>query len=112
MKTIFEKIIERQIPATIEYEDDYVIVIHDIAPKAKVHLLIIPKKVIPSIAHLQHEEMIYLEHVMQATLKMAEKFGLNQSGYRLLTNHGKDAGQEILHLHFHLLGGNTLASLG
>ncbi|NGX29015.1 MAG: Purine nucleoside phosphoramidase [Candidatus Anoxychlamydiales bacterium] len=106
MATIFEKIILREIPATIVYEDDKVIAIKDLYPKAPVHLLIISKKVIPSFQEMKKEDFSILSHIALIAQKLAKEFKVD-NGYRLVTNVGKSAGQSIFHLHFHLLGGNN-----
>lgn len=107
MATIFEKIIKREIPATIVYEDEKVIAIKDIAPKAPVHLLIISKKVIPSFQEMKIDDFPILEHIAKITQKLAKEFNI-EKGYRLVANVGKSSGQTIFHLHFHLLGGREL----
>jgi|SRR6185295_14227018 len=105
-KTIFQKIIDREIPATIEYEDEEVIVIEDIAPKAPVHLLIIPKKFIASVIDLEESDGNLMGKLILTARKVAAQRGL--SGYKLLFNVGKDGGQIVPHLHLHLLGGGRV----
>jgi histidine triad (HIT) family protein len=113
MKTLFQKIIEGEIPAEKVYEDEKVIAIKDIAPKAPVHILIIPKKVIPDIQSMQPEDFSLLGDVARVAQKIAQELGLvAKGGYRLLTNNGTAAGQTIFHLHFHLLGGRELGEMG
>lgn len=113
MKTIFQKIIDGELPATKVYEDTSVIAIKDIAPKAPVHLLIIPKKVIPDLQSLKPEDYSLLGKVAEVAQKLALEFDLlEQGGYRLLTNNGEGAGQTVFHLHFHLLGGRPLGEMG
>lgn len=112
MKTIFERIIAGEIKAEQVFENEHVIVIKDIAPKAPLHLLIITKKVIPTLQAMQEEEMPLLAEVVKAAQKMAQQFGVEKSGYRLLVNNGPHAGQEIYHLHFHLLAGGPLGDMG
>ncbi len=107
MVTIFEKIINREIPATILYEDDLVIAIKDKFPKAPIHLLIISKKVIPSFQQIEKEDLPIIAKMIEVTQKLAKEFKIEKS-YRLITNIGKSSGQSIFHLHFHLLGGMTL----
>ncbi len=104
MKTIFERIIEGQIPSRRVYENEHLIAIHDIAPKAPVHVLIITKRVIPDLQSLKPDELFLLEEIVKAAQIIAVQEGIDQTGYRLLTNNGPDAGQMIFHLHFHLLG--------
>ncbi len=111
-KSIFEKIIDGEIASEKVYETDRVLAIKDIAPKAPVHILIIPKKAIPSLQEMKEEEMGYLIDVAKAAQEIARKFHLVESGYRLLVNQGADAGQTIFHIHFHLLGGAPLGDMG
>jgi histidine triad (HIT) family protein len=112
MKTIFERIIEGSIPSTKVFENERLIAIKDIAPQAPIHLLIIPKKVIPNLQSVtEADEHLFFE-VIQVAQKLAVQFGIDESGYRLLVNNGDDAGQTIDHLHFHLLGGAPLAHMG
>ena len=112
MKTLFEKIIDRELPADIIYENEKVIVIKDKFPKAPVHLLIITKKVIPSFQEISASDLPLIGECMEVARKMANQFNLVSNGYRLLVNNGTDAGQTIFHLHFHLLGGHTLGEMG
>lgn len=112
MKTIFEKIIDGEIPAEKIYEDDQIIVIKDIHPKAPIHLLIITKKVIPNIQSIPKEDLPLLAAIFEVGQKMAKQFGLEESGYRILVNNGGYAGQIVPHLHFHLLGGKVLGDIG
>lgn len=112
MKTLFEQIIERDLPATIEYEDEDFIVIQDKYPKAPVHLLLITKKVIPDLQSLAPEDARLIGKLAQLAQKMAKQFGVEKEGYRLVVNNGPNAGQMIFHLHFHLLGGKTLGGIG
>jgi histidine triad (HIT) family protein len=110
-RTIFEKIIHGEIPAEKVYEDDAIIAIKDLYPKAPVHLLIIPKKVIPDIQSMRPEDFPLIPQVIAVAQTLATRFGIAK-GYRLLTNNGSDAGQTIFHLHFHLLGGHQLGPMG
>ena len=111
MTTLFEKIINRELDSTIHYEDEEVICIEDKFPQAPVHLLIITKKRIPSIHEMQREDRHLLAKIFTVIQEMAKKFGV-ESSYRVVTNHGIDAGQTVFHLHFHLLGGKTLGAKG
>jgi len=110
-KTLFQKIIDRDIAATIEFEDDKVIVIRDIHPSAPLHLLVIPKKPIPSVNDLQEQDAPLVGHVYLVARDMAQKFGVDKSGYRVVTNVNADGGQTIFHLHFHVLGGEPLGRM-
>lgn len=108
MTTIFTKIINKEIPAHIVYEDDLALAFHDIAPKAKVHVLIIPKKPLERVSDATEVDQALLGHLLLVCNRVAEKLNVSASGYRLITNNGKDAGQEVDHLHIHLLAGETL----
>jgi len=107
--TLFEKIIARQIPSEILYEDEVVIAIRDIAPKAPVHVLVIPKKSIPNIAAATAEDEKALGHLLLKSAEVAGRLGLGKSGFRLVINNGPDAGESVPHLHCHILGGRSLA---
>jgi len=102
MSSIFTKIIEREIPADIEYEDEDVIVIHDIAPQAKHHLLIIPKKEIATLDDIDETNEYILRHMFEVARTITRKKGISQ-GYKAQFNVGKDGGQEVMHLHLHIL---------
>lgn len=101
-KTLFERIIAREIPARIEHEDEHCIVIHDIQPQAPVHLLIIPKKAIPRVAEAQAEDAGTLGHLLLAAQTVARKLQLS-NGFRLVVNNGPDACESVPHLHVHML---------
>ena len=107
--TIFEKIIRREIPAKIVLEDDDLVAFHDVDPKAPVHVLIVPKRVITRIGEAEAGHAELLGKLLLASQKVAEQLGVLQSGYRLVINHGPDAGESVPHLHVHLLGGRPLA---
>jgi histidine triad (HIT) family protein len=107
--TLFEKIIAREIPAEIVYEDDQVLALRDIKPHAPVHVLIVPKKPIPRIAEAKAEDEKLLGHLMLKAAEIAATLGLNSTGYRLVINNGPDAGESVPHLHCHILGGRALA---
>ena len=106
-QTLFEKIINKEIPADILYEDDISIVIKDISPQAPTHLLIIPKKVIPKLSDATQEDQEILGHLMLVAGKIAEDLGLDET-FRLVVNNGAKAGQSVFHLHLHLLSGRSL----
>src|SRR5436309_11236041 len=108
-KTLFEKIIAREIPADIVYEDDLVLAFRDIKPHAPVHVLIIPKKVIPRLAEASPEDHKVLGHLLLKAAELAAKLGVTQTGYRLVINNGPNAGESVPHLHCHILGGRTLS---
>jgi histidine triad (HIT) family protein len=107
--TLFEKIIARQIPADIVYEDDLVMAIRDIAPKAPTHVLIFPKKPVVRIGDARPEDHQMLGHLLLKAAEVATKLGLEKTGYRLVINNGPDAGESVPHLHCHILGGRALA---
>jgi len=101
---IFLKIIEKKIPARIAYEDERCLAFHDVNPQAPVHVLIIPRKVIPTHADLREEDRELLGHMHLVAARLAEQLGLGD-GYRLVLNCKERAGQTVPHLHLHLLGG-------
>jgi histidine triad (HIT) family protein len=105
---IFLKIIEKQIPAKIVHEDDRCLAFHDVGPKAPVHVLIIPRKVIRTHADITEEDAMLLGHMHIVAAKVAEQLGL-QDGYRLVINCKERAGQSVPHLHMHLLGGRDMS---
>ena len=106
-KTIFQKIIDREIPAEIVYEDDLCMAFKDINPAAPTHLIVIPKREIPTVNDVGEADEQVVGHLFAAMAKIAAQLGLD-GGYRVVTNCGRDAGQEVMHLHFHLLGGRPL----
>jgi histidine triad (HIT) family protein len=108
-KTLFEKIIAREIPAAIVYEDDTVLAIRDINPQAPVHVLIVPKKLIPRIAEAQADDQNLLGQLLLKAAEVADKVGLKKGGYRLVINNGTDGGETVPHLHVHILGGRHMA---
>ena len=105
--TLFEKIINREIPSDILYEDDLSFVIKDINPQAPTHLLIIPKKVIPKLSDASEDDQMTLGHLMLVAGKIADQLGLDET-FRLVVNNGAKAGQSVFHLHLHLLSGRLL----
>lgn len=107
-KTLFERIIAREIPARIEYEDDRCIVIHDIEPQAPVHMLIIPKKPIARLAAARPEDESLLGHLLVVAGEVAGKMKLER-GFRIVVNSGPDACESVPHLHLHLLGKRQLS---
>jgi histidine triad (HIT) family protein len=108
-ETVFSKIIARQLPADIVYEDEQVLAFRDIQPRAPVHVLVIPKKPIPSVAQIDDEDGPLLGHLWLVLRRVAQEQGLADGGYRVVVNCGDDGGQEVPHLHFHLLGGRRLS---
>jgi len=106
-KTLFEKIIAREIPANIAHEDDRCIAIHDIQPQAPVHVLVIPKKPIARVAEATAEDEALLGHLLLTARSMAKQLNL-AAGFRIVINNGPHGGESVPHLHVHLLGGRQL----
>ena len=106
--TLFEKIIAREIPSEIIYEDDLVLAFNDINPKAPTHVLIIPKKPIPRIAEAEPEDHQVLGHLLLKAREIAGELELHENGFRLVINNGSDAGETVPHLHLHILGGRKM----
>lgn len=105
--TIFKKIIDREIPADIVYEDEHCLAFKDISPQAPIHVLVIPKKEIKSIADLGDDDFELAGHLIRTIRNLANQLGL-ENGYRVVANTGDEGGQSVDHLHFHLLGGRPL----
>lgn len=106
-KTIFKKIIDKEIPADIVHEDEHCLAFRDISPQAPTHILVIPKKEIESLAQAEDEDSALLGHLLITARKVAEQQGLT-NGYRTVLNCGADGGQSVDHLHVHVLGGRAL----
>jgi histidine triad (HIT) family protein len=106
--TLFEKIARREIPAEILHEDDDFMVLKDINPQAPVHVLIVPKKPIARVGEAQPEDAALLGKMLASTGMIAKKLGVYDTGYRLVINHGPDAGETVPHMHIHLLGKRPL----
>lgn len=106
--TIFTKIINKQIPAKIAHEDELSLAFYDIKPQAPIHILVIPKKPIPSLEDITAEDQSLIGHLYLVLQKVAREVGIAESGYRVVINCGRDGGQEVPHLHLHLLGGRQL----
>jgi histidine triad (HIT) family protein len=107
--TIFKKIINREIPAEIVYEDSEILAFKDISPQAPVHILIIPKQEIISIQHAEACDALLIGKMMIVASKIATEMGFAQDGYRVVTNIGQHGGQSVYHLHLHLLAGRQLS---
>ena len=105
--TIFGKIIRKEIPADIVYEDDLALAFKDVAPQAPVHILVIPKKPIPKLADASPEDQALMGQLLLTAKKVAEEAGLT-NGYRTVINTGSDGGQTVYHLHIHILGGRQM----
>jgi histidine triad (HIT) family protein len=108
-KTLFAKIIAREIPAAIVYEDDLVLAFRDIHPQAPTHILIVPKKLIPRIAEATADDQPLLGQLLMKAAEVADQVGLTPGGYRLVINNGADGGETVPHLHVHILGGRHMA---
>lgn len=107
MSTVFAKIIRGELPSKKVFENERILAIEDIAPVAPVHILIMPKKEIANLQSAQPEDMPVIMEILQVARALAEEYNI-EDGYRLITNNGKDGGQIIFHLHFHLIGGRKL----
>lgn len=107
--TLFSKIINREIPAQIVYEDELALAFRDISPKAPTHILVIPKKEIASTDAIEKTDENLIGHLVWVAAEVARKEGIAKSGYRLIINSGADAGQEVPHIHIHLIGGRKLS---
>lgn len=107
-QTLFEKIIARDIPADIIYEDEFALAFRDINPQAPVHFLMIPKKPIPRIAEAETGDHNLLGHLLLKAAAVAKAEGLSENGYRVVINNGRDGGESVPHLHVHILGGRPL----
>ncbi len=107
--TLFEKIVARQIPAKIISEDDDLIVFHDINPQAPVHVLLVPKKLIPRLSEATAEDAAILGKLLLKAQETAEALGISRTGFRIVINSGSHGGETVPHLHVHLLGGRPLS---
>lgn len=107
-KTLFEKIIAGEIPGEFEHEDERCVVLRDINPQAPVHLLVVPRKVIPRVAEAAGDDEELLGHLLLVAREMAREMELD-GGFRIVVNNGPDGGESVPHLHVHLLGGRPLA---
>ena len=110
MDCIFCQIAAGKIPSEILYQDEKVVAFRDVNPQAPIHLLIIPKKHIASLAHLTEAESPLMGHIVSVANQLAKREGISEKGYRLVVNCGKEGGQAVPHLHLHLLGGRGLSS--
>jgi histidine triad (HIT) family protein len=109
MNCIFCQIVAGKVPSDIIYQDEEVVAFRDINPRAPVHLLIIPKRHIPSLAHLSEAESPLIGHMISIVNHLAKGEGISEKGYRLVVNCGEEGGQLVPHLHMHLLGGRKLS---
>jgi histidine triad (HIT) family protein len=106
---LFCQIVARSIPATIVYEDESALAFEDVRPQAPVHVLVIPKRHVASVQDLGGTDPVLLGDLLVCCTKIAERKGISDAGYRLVTNTGRNAGQTVFHLHFHVLGGRAMA---
>lgn len=104
-KTLFEKIIDREIPASIVYETDNVLAFEDVNPQAPVHVLVIPKKPIPKLSDADIDDQSLLGELLMSVNIIAKQLNLNDDGYRVVINNGENACQTVFHLHLHIMGG-------
>ena len=111
MASVFTRIINGELPARIVFQDDRVIAFHDIHPLAPVHILIVPVKEIPTVDDVTPEDEAVLGHMFVVARQVAREAGIGESGYRLIVNCRHDGGQEVYHLHMHLLGGKRLGPM-
>ncbi len=111
-KTLFTRIIDGEIPGQFVHQDEHCIAIRDINPAAPVHVLVIPRKPVPSLAQLEEGDLELAGRILLAVRKVAEQEGLAERGYRVVVNTGQEGGQTVPHLHFHILGGQQLSGHG
>ncbi len=107
-KSIFGKICDKEIPASVVHEDEFCVCFRDISPQAPVHLLLVPRKPIPRVGLATDEDQSLLGHLLLAARDIAKREGIADSGYRLVINNGPDAGEAVPHLHIHILAGRKL----
>ncbi len=108
-ETIFTKIINREIPAEILYEDDEVLAFRDVSPQAPVHFLVIPKQPIPTVNDIQSDQAELIGKMVLAAQQVAREQGVAEDGYRLVMNCNEDGGQTVFHIHMHVLGGRAMS---
>lgn len=111
MSTVFSKIVSKEIPAEIVFQDDRVTAFRDINPQAPVHILIVPNREIPTLADVTDADEAVLGHMMVVAARIAQEQGIAEKGYRLIVNCREHGGQEVYHLHIHLLGGRKLGPM-
>ncbi len=111
MTTLFEKIIAGDIPSDIVFQDEQVTAFRDISPQAPTHILIVPNKVIPTVNDLEDADALLVGHLFLVAKKLAKQEGISEKGYRLIINCNSDGGQEVYHLHLHLVGGKRLGRM-
>ena len=109
MKTLFQKIADKEIPAQIIFEDDQCFAIRDIHPQAPTHFLVIPRKVIPKLSMASSEDQALLGHLLYVAAQIAHTEGVSEEGFRVVINNGESAGQTVFHLHIHVMGGRSFS---
>ncbi|MEX0333729.1 purine nucleoside phosphoramidase [Vibrio tubiashii] len=110
-ETIFSKIIRKEIPADVVYQDDLVTAFRDINPRAPSHILIIPNKLIPTVNDIEEEDELVMGRIFTVARKLAKEEGIDEDGYRLIMNCNSHGGQEVYHIHMHLVGGRPLGPM-
>lgn len=110
-ETIFSKIIRQEIPTTLLYQDELVTAFRDISPQAKSHILIIPNKLIPTVNDVTQDDELALGRLFTVARQLAKEEGIDEDGYRLIMNCNKHGGQEVYHIHMHLVGGQPLGRM-
>lgn len=110
MSSIFKKIIDKEIPADIVYEDDEIMAFKDAYPVAPVHILVVPKKEIANLNYMKEEDIQLLGKIQYVISKLAKEFGVDEEGYRVISNIGENGGQTVYHMHYHLIGGRKLGT--
>ena len=110
-ETIFSKIIRQEIPTPLLYQDELVTAFRDISPRAQSHILIIPNKLIPTVNDVEESDELTLGRMITVAKRLAKEEGIDENGYRLIMNCNKDGGQEVYHIHMHLLGGQSLGPM-
>lgn len=108
-KTVFARIADGEVPADIVYQDEQAVAFRDLSPQAPIHVLVIPRKPLRSIAAAGEEDRELLGHLLLVAARVAREQGLEEDGYRVVTNVGRDGGQTVFHLHLHVLGGRPMA---
>ncbi|WP_162046085.1 purine nucleoside phosphoramidase [Vibrio taketomensis] len=110
-ETIFSKIIRKEIPTTLLYQDELVTAFRDINPRAKTHILIIPNKLIPTVNDVEADDELTMGRMFTVAKKLAKEEGIDENGYRLIVNCNAHGGQEVYHIHMHLVGGAPLGPM-
>ena len=111
MNTVFAQIIRGEVPADVVYQDELVTAFRDVQPQAPTHILIVPNKPVPTVADVTDADEPFLGRMIRVAARLAEEEGIDQAGYRLILNCRSHGGQEVFHLHLHLLGGRPLGSM-